>query len=332
MLGLRVHCWTIQSLAASLLLASIPAFSQQVEFPRKTGVQDPAIQHTMDELPKSATIVVKGDPDWLAITSDAMWITSDDVDHVSQIDPKTNRVSTTVTVHKPCSGLAAGFGSVWIPSCGDHALIRIDARTGALQATIPAGPADSEGGIATGAGSVWLVTSAAGELTRIDASTNKIMTRIRLPAGSFNPLFDSGFIWVTSNSGNSLLRIDPQTNKVVSSTPIGSKPRFLTAGAGSIWVLNQGDGSVSRVHAETGRLLATIQAGIPGHGGEIAFGGGFVWVTQTEFPLTQVDPATNKIIGQWHGKGGDSVRFAFGTIWLTDLRGEKVWRIPIPEH
>ncbi len=176
------------------------------------------------------------------------------------------------------------------------------------------------------------MTSAKGELTRIDAATNKVIAKISIPAGSFNPLFASGVVWVSSNTGNALVRVDPATNKVASSTPIGPKPRFLAYGAGSIWVLNQGDGTVSRIDAKSSKLLATIHAGIPGHGGEIAFGGGSAWATETEFPLTRIDAKTNKVIAQWHGAGGDSVRYAFGTVWLTDLKGGKIWRIPASAH
>lgn len=157
-----------------------------------------------------------------------------------------------------------------------------------------------------------------------------MIAKISIPAGSFNPLFAAGSVWVSSNAGNRLLRVDPVTTKVVSSTPVGPKPRFLAFGAGSIWVLNQGNGTVSRVDARTARLLATIEAGIPGHGGEIAFGGGSVWATETEFPLTRFDAKTNKVVAQWHGGGGDSVRVAFGTVWLTDLEGGKIWRIRLP--
>ena len=317
--------------AALCLLVFTPeaVAGQAAEFPKKTGVQTPGVQHPMAKLPKSATIVMKGEPDWLTATSDAVWVTSEKTDSVVRLDPKTNQPGISVTVHKPCSGLAVGFGSLWIPSCGDKSVVRVNAETGAAQATISAGPADSEGGITTGAGSIWIVTSAKGDLTRIDAATNKVVTKIRIPAGSFNPLFAAGAIWVTSNTGNALVRVDPLTNKVTSSTPIGPMPRFLTFGAGSIWVLNQGDGTISRVGATTGRLLATIQAGIPGHGGEIAFGGGSAWATETEFPLTRIDAKTNKVVAQWNGDGGDSVRYAFGTVWLTDLKGGKIWRVSV---
>jgi streptogramin lyase len=331
----RRDCGWIGLAAVLLGAGRTGVLAQETSFPKKTGVQSPGIQHAMEELPKAATIAVRGDPDWLAATSDAIWLTSERTDSVVRLDAKTNQPGTVVTVHKPCSGLAVGFGSLWIPSCGDKSVVRVDARTGAVLVTIPAGPADSEGGITTGAGSVWLVTSAkggegGGELTRIDATTNKVAATIKIPAGSFNPLFAERSVWVSSNSGGVLVRIDPETNKVVDSTAVGPMPRFLAYGAGSIWVLNQGDGTVSRVNAKTGKLEATIAAGIPGHGGEITFGAGSAWATEMEFPLTRIDAKTNKVVAQWHGAGGDSVRYAFGTVWLTDLKGGKVWRIKVP--
>jgi virginiamycin B lyase len=332
----RGHCSQIGLLAVLLGTNQLPGLAPDAVFPKKTGIQKLGIQHAMDELPKTATIVVKGEPDWLTATSDAIWVTSEKTDSVVRLDASTNRLGTHVTVHKPCSGLAVGFGSLWVPSCGDKSLVRVDARTGAVQATIAAGPADSEGGITAGAQSVWLVTSAkdgegGGKLTRIDGATNKVVATIKIPSGSFNPLFADGSVWVSSNAGNALVRVDPATNKVVSSTLVGPMPRFLTYGAGSIWLLNQGDGTVSRVSTKTGKLEATIAARIPGHGGEITFGAGSAWATEMEFPLTRIDAKTNKVVAQWHGAGGDSVRYAFGAVWLTDLKGGKVWRIPVRE-
>jgi virginiamycin B lyase len=106
----------------------------------------------MAELVPDATFAVEGRPDWMAVTSDAVWVTSSDVNHVVRLDAKTNQPGTIVTVAQPCAGLAVGFGSLWIPSCGNHTLVRVDAETGAPQAAIHAGPADDEGGIAVGAG------------------------------------------------------------------------------------------------------------------------------------------------------------------------------------
>jgi virginiamycin B lyase len=293
-------------------------------------VQTPGVQHDISDLKPTATFAVEGRPDWMAVTDDAVWVTSSNVNHVVRLDAKSNRTAAIVKVAEPCSGLAVGFGSLWIPSCGNHSVVRVDAETGALQATIAAGPADSEGGIAVGAGSVWIVTSNESDLARIDPASNSVVARIRIPPGSFNPVFANGFIWVSSNAGGTLVRVDPATDSVAGQTPVGPMPRFLTAGAGSIWVLNQGDGTIARVDATTGKRIALISAGIPGLGGEIAFGCGAVWATLFDFPITRIDPASNTVTGQWHGKGGDSIRCAHGTLWLTDLLGAKVWRLPVP--
>ena len=323
---------TTASLGAFGILAAafLAAQSSKPKLPRKTGVQTPGVRHEMAELVPVTTFAVEGRPDWMAVTEDAVWVASSNVNHVVRLDAKTNRPGTIVTVAEPCAGLAVGFGSLWIPSCGHHTVVRVDAETGAQQAEIAASPADDEGGIAVGAGSVWIVISKDGDLARIDPGTNAVIAHIRLPPGSFNPVFANNSIWVSSNTSGTLVRVDPATDKVVSETPVGSMPRFLTLGAGSIWVLNQGDGAIARVDASTGKQTALIAAGIPGEGGEITFGDGAVWASVMDYPITRIDPATNTVTGQWHGSGGDSIRVGHGSLWLTDLKGAKVWRLPLP--
>jgi streptogramin lyase len=322
-------------MCAVILIAALPRLrSQEAEskphFPPKTGVQTPGVQHDIKELAPIATFPVAGHPDWMAVSDGGVWVTSSSANHVVWLDAATNRPGTVVTVNKPCAGLAIGFGSLWIPSCGDHSIVRVDVKTGALQATIPAGPADSEGGIAASPDSIWIVTSKASDLARIDPAKNAIAATIRIPAGSFNPIFAGDSIWVSSNVGGTLVRVNPATNSVTGQTPVGPMPRFLTVGAGSIWVLNQGDGTVARVDAVTGQRTALISAGIPGFGGEIAFGAGAAWATVFDFPITRIDAETNEVSGQWHGAGGDSIRAGLGSIWLSSYVGAKVTRLPIP--
>jgi len=37
-----------------------------------------------------------------------------------------------------------------------------------------------------------------------------------------------------------------------------------------------------------------------------------------DFPLTEVDPGSNKVVKQWGGPGGDGLRFGFGSLWLSN--------------
>jgi len=313
--ALALACVTI----APLSFGQEPAGAKPVRPPRpvRLGVQTPGVSRSMSSIQKDASFAVEGSPDWSVMTKDFVFVTSGRTNHVVQLIPATNKVGLIVEVQKPCSGLADGFGSVWAPSCGDHALLRIDPATGKILAKIAADPANSEGGITVGAGSVWLVTKPSA-LVRIDPQTNTVAATIQLPSGSENPLFSDGFVWVSSFEHNQLLKVDPASGTIVSTIPVGRKPRFLTAGAGSIWTLNQGDGTISRVEEQSGKVLATIACGIPGGGGEITFGAGSVWATMFDFPLTEVDPGSNKVVKQWGGPGGDGLRFGFGSLWLSN--------------
>jgi virginiamycin B lyase len=295
--------------------------------PPRPGVTTPGVRRSMADIHPDATFAVEGDPDWMVVTEDAVWVTSSSANHVVRLDPATNRAALVVTIDKPCSGLASGFGAIWVPSCGAHALVRVDPQTGKIVAKIPAGPADSEGGIAVGAGSVWLATKKEGLLARIDPQTNKIVAKITIASGSYAPAFGEDAVWITSTEHSLLTHVDARSNRVVATIPIGPQPRFLTVGAGSVWTLNQGDGTVSRIDMKTDRLTATIPVGIPGTGGEIAFGDGSVWTTVFQIPMSRISPATNAVVQQWEGLGGDSIRLGHGSIWLTDLAHGVVWRL-----
>ena len=125
--------------------------------------------------------------------------------------------------------------------------------------------------------------------------------------------------------------MDASSGKVVESIRVGSKPRFLTAGSGSIWTLNQGDGTVSRVDEKSRKLVDTIQVGIPGTGGDIGYGADSVWLSVFDVPLTRIEAASNRVVKQWIGKGGDSLRIGFDSLWVTDYKKGLLLRIPLDE-
>jgi YVTN family beta-propeller protein len=286
-----------------------------------------AVQRPMSELHAVAKFSIPGSPDWVAI-GDSVWISNNPKNNVSQLDPATNKVSAVITVAKtPCSGLAIAFGSVWVPICSDGSVQRVDLKTHKIVASIPSGVANTEGGITAGAGSIWMPSDAAGVLSRIDPVTNKVVSKIAIPPGSFTAAFDAGSVWITSTKNNLLTRVDAKTEKVAAKIPVGPAPRFLATGLGSIWTLNQGDGSVSRVDPATNKVTATIQVGVPGAGGDIAVGEGAVWVTAIGKPLSKIDAATNRVVTQYVGKGGDALRVGLGSLWLSNHEFHEVWRI-----
>jgi YVTN family beta-propeller protein len=285
------------------------------------------VQRPMSELRPLAKFSIPGSPDWLAI-GDSVWISNKPKNNLTRIDPKTNQVAATIPVGKgPCAGLALGFGSVWVPQCGDGTVLRMDIGTEKPVATIKTGIADTEGGIAVGAGSVWMPSDAAGVLSRIDPSTNQVISKIQISPGSNTAAFGEGALWVTSTQNNLVTRVDPKSEKVVKTISVGPKPRFLAVGLGSVWVLNQGDGTVSRIDPKRNRVSATIAVEVPGEGGDIDTGAGSVWVSAMGKPLSRIDPATNAVVKQFVGKGGDALRIGFGSVWLSNHEFHEVWRI-----
>ena len=307
----------LYSVAAAAAIGGTPAKGPDLK----------AVQRPMTDVHAIAKFSIPGFPDWIAI-GDSVWISNKPKSSISRLDPKTNQVAATIPVGKaPCAGLAVGFGSVWVPQCGDGTVWRVDLASQKLVTSIPTGVADTEGGIAAGEGSVWMPSDASGVLSRIDPSSNRIVSKIRISPGSYTAITSQGSVWITSSKNNLVTRVDAKREKVTATIPVGPTPRFLAAGLGAVWVLNQGDGSVSRIDPAANRVSATIAVGVPGEGGDIATGEGAVWVTAIGTPLSRIDPATNRVTKQFVGKGGDALRVGLGSLWLANHEFQEVWRI-----
>ena len=305
----------------------VPAPVKRHVEPPKPGIKTPGVQIPLAKLVPVATVQIGGSPDWIAIDAD-VWVSNKPKNIVTRIDPRTNTIAQTISgFDKPCSGLAVGFESLWVPNCGNQALSRVDLKTGRITSTIAVGIADSEGGLATGAGSIWLLSDKKSTLTRIDPVSNSIVGTVALPAGCYNAAFGFESVWVTCTKQNTTVRVDPKTNSVVATIAVGPEPRFLSVGEGSVWTLNQGDGSVSRISADTNKVAATIAVGIPGKGGDISAGEGSVWATTMGLPVSRIDPKTNAVVQQFVGDGGDAIRAGRGMVWLSNYKSGIEWRI-----
>ena len=283
------------------------------------------------ELRPAAVIHLGATADWVAIAAESVWVGSTGPYAVHHIDPRTNRLVASVELPgEPCAGLAVGFDSLWVPLCGKPArLAKVDIGRNTLSAVFRSGPAAAESGITVSADSVWLVTNSEATLARIDPDSGAVRQSIRIPAGSYNPRYADGVVWVTRAEGSEITAVDAVSGALLGTVRTGPGPRFLTSGAGAIWTLNQGDGSLTLVDATSRRALQTIPLGTPGHGGDIAYGGGLIWTTMAKVPLSAVDPATRTLLCQWRGPGGDSLGIGHEAIWLTDYHGGTVSRLEL---
>lgn len=288
---------------------------------------------SIDELKPTAVIHVGKTADWVAITPDAVWVGSTGPNAVHRIDPKTNKEVATVEVPgEPCAGLATGFGSLWVPLCSQPStLAKVNLDSNQLIAVYKVGPAAAEGGVTMSPDSVWLAIDKKGSIARIDPDNGTIRQTIRIAPGSYNPFYNDGQVWVTRAEGAEVMAIEAAKGVPLTSARTHRNPRFLTGSPGAIWTLNQSDGSVTRVDTHTRRATKTIYLRVPGHGGDIAFGGGIVWVTMMKTPLSVIDAASAELLCQWKGPGGDSLGIGHGSIWLTDYHGGTISRIEMQD-
>ena len=277
------------------------------------------------------TIHLQGYPDWIEIDKSSVWISNGGL--MQRLNPVTNAVVAEVKINKPCAAFAIGFGSVWVASCGDKSIVRISLQNNQVVVKIPLSLADDEGSIVAAENGVWVLSDVKGMLKKIDPGTNKVVASIHVKPNSFAAMAGHGSIWITNtgdvkvNENGSLQRIDPKTNKVVNTIAVGRQPRFLAVGEGGVWVFNQADGSVSRVDPQTNKVVAVIECGVPGTGGDIAAGEGYVWVRAKKELLLVINPQSNKVIATFGPPAGSgAVRARGGYVWISAHDVSKIWK------
>jgi virginiamycin B lyase len=308
--------------------------------PKPTAPPDPPSQvatRPISELKIAATLSIGKTADWVAVSSDRVWVGSTGPDAVTEIDPLTNRTIAVQLPGEPCAGLAVDTDSLWVPLCGAKKgaqthLAKVDLKTRTLARVFDIGPAGPEGGIAVGAGSVWMITDEHGSLARIDPTSGSVLQTVHVPAGSYNPHFVDGHIWVTRVVGAEVTSVDAKTGEVSDHRATDEHPRFLTAGAGAVWTLNQKSGTISRIDLAGGPAL-TVPLHTPGTGGDITYAEGRIWSTAmpSKVPLSIVDATKSVVLCQWKGDGGDAIGYGFGAIWLTDYHAGTVSRIELKD-
>ena len=292
-------------------------------------------------LPISHKIQVGGDPDWLAIGFGSVWVAVPKSNELVRVDPARNAVQARVPVDKePCYGIGIGLDRVWVLNCQSQTLTRVDPKINKVDLRVPVKIDQAgEGSIAVDARSVWFVTNDYGyasTLTQVDAKTGHTVKRIAVGKDSAVVKTGFGSVWVVSSGEGRVYRVDPNRGKVTAMIAVAASPRFATVGAGSLWVLSQSDGSVARIDPLTNKVKAVIAAQVPGAGGEICYGGGFIWVTMNGTPVTRIDPARNRVVDKYGNyQKADAIRYGFGAVWVSDHGKGDLWRIDaakMPRH
>jgi streptogramin lyase len=272
----------------------------------------------------------------IGTTADAVWALAATPASVTRIDLDGPGAGPAIALPgKPCGTIAAAFGAVWIPVCGDQpSLVRIDEKTSeletvALSALVPATGSDSPTApmsVATGVGSVWLLAPQSGLLLRIDPDTRLPVADVYLPKMSADLAFGFEALWVAAGIANRAIRLNPHTNAVTKSIAAGKPASRIAVSDDAVWVLSEADGTVIRIDPKTDAVGATIDVAEALAGGRIAAGVGSVWISAAGLPLARIDPRTNRVVQMFTGDAAVAAMVhGHDSLWLAV--SDRLWRV-----
>jgi virginiamycin B lyase len=291
----------------------------------RLGITTPGVQIPIAGLKAEAEFAMA--PAWAAFT-DSVLVPDLAKDTLERINAKTNKPGDPITgFHKPCGGAIGAFGSLWVPNCGDQTVARLDPKTGKITATVASGAGTALPSVAASSDSVWILSDDKTTLSRIDPQQNQVVAELRLPAGCNSLTFGETALWVTCPSEDRVLRVDPLANLVDKRIEVSAEPRAIAIGESSIWVLCRKEGKVERIDPKTYKVTKSIALGVPGAEGGIAIGQGSVWVTLAGFPITRIDPGTEKVVQQFYGEGGGAIQVGLNSVWLSNWKEKTFWRL-----
>ncbi len=288
------------------------------------GVKVPGIQISFSSLKADMEFEGAAAASFIGVT-DGVAIQNAAKDGLLKIDTKAKEKTPGVPIagiKEPCGGVVSAFGSLWVASCGSGSLVRLDGKTLKPTATLATGTGSSRIGLAATADSVWMLTDDRGTLSRIDPQQNEVVAEFRLPPGCGSLVFGETALWVACPAENRVMRINPQTNLPEKSIEVSARPEALAIGNSSVWVLCAKEGKVERIDPKTNKVIKTIETLAPAEGGTIAAGEGSVWVSSAGFPLTRIDPESDKVVQQFYGAGAGVVQAGLGSVWLAGAHGK----------
>lgn len=215
---------------------------------------------------------------------------------VVAIDQRTGAVLGETRIGGRPSGLAAGFGSVWVGNLEDRTLLRIDARTRRIVDTIGLGISPTT--MAVGGGSVWIVSHAANAVLQVDPVLNDVVATVDLPrvesfAGEMKIAFARGYVWVKSRPSGLLTRIDPQTHV---SAVVARDVVTIASSGRALWaIVGNNDLRLLRFDPRGEPIRLERLGATYGPFGWLGADDDVVWTGSPDGTLWRIDADTNRI-------------------------------------
>jgi streptogramin lyase len=240
------------------------------------------------------------------------------------VAPVLSLVAGAAVVLATVSLLGGGDKGTATPPTGGRTTTTAPTSPGDAVAAKPVKVDPRPNSIAYADGHVWSTSPATGRLIGIPARGTGARRVIPLGWAQGTTSVTAGFgsLWVTGGHAQ-LLRVDPVSGRVLKRiTLTGGTIAKAAAGAGAVWVARRQDrgtpiSSVIRVDPRTGQTKELLfgEEGV----GDIAVGGGFVWVTNRRRDrVSRIVPSSRVRSSLPVGVGPHYVDFGQGFAWVTN--------------
>jgi hypothetical protein len=239
--------------------------------------------------------------------------------HLLRVDPNTRRVTRLPTSFTECDWgsnewdwprIAFGAGSLWMPDCAPGDMLRVDPRTGAIEARFQSVAVTSArpGALITfDGGSAWLVENATtGKIVRLDTATNTTTPFVTLGTPVTAIQADGTSLWIAEPS--SIAHVDVATRKV-SVTPMTGTLDAMTVvdHRAWAWLADPEDRDRTVVVVDPARRIVasfTVGTRTPDH---VILADGLLWIVSDRFTVMAVDATSRKVVASLpvdNGEGG----------------------------
>jgi glutamine cyclotransferase len=207
---------------------------------------------------------------------------------LARIDPATNQVVQTFDAGNGVSQFAITGDTLWTMSDIDGTVKRIDPKTQKVTATIsvetPSPDINDFSDIIYSNGQIWVTAPAEKSLVHIDPNSNKIVERFQIGTGGeyISPLDNS--LWISSTGSGKVIRFDLAAKKVVASIDVTGYPSGLLATQHGVWVSQAYFGQVTRINPATNQAVGslTVASGGAQYPQQIVEVNGALWVVATD--------------------------------------------------
>ncbi len=251
----------------------------------------------------SATITVPDPASVLAVGVGSVWLTSYPGNSLTRIDPTTNTVSGTISLAPgglDPIGVTVFDGYVWVANHDGNptgSVAKIDPTTMQVVDLIPVGTESTAGPttIVSGAGSLWVNVANISGVVRINPSTDTTIATIAVKGACASMAANAQAVWVAEldddgcpSGSPGISRIDPATNTVTAMLNASGTTGAVALDGDTLWYGTTIGNALGRIDTTTNTIVGQLE--LPGPAFATTTANGFIWITDQDGLLLQVQP------------------------------------------